>query len=164
MKKLTAIFLLVIFLFNLVGYRGWFYVAETQWETQLQNELDKEQYNEADLITIRAPLQLPYVTDTREFQRTDGEVIVDGKIYRYVKSKIENGEYVLLCLPDHNKQKLEKAKKDFFAESNLKCTTFSMVFNAANTINMPITSPRNNASTLNLSLPRTRDMNCVTTV
>ena len=105
-------------MFNLVGYRGWFYVAERQWATQLQNELDKEQYNEADLITIRAPLQLPYVTDTREFQRTDGEVTVDGKIYRYVKSKIENGEYVLLCLPDHNKQQIEKAKEDFFKDAN----------------------------------------------
>lgn len=118
MKKLAAIFLLVIFLFNLVGYRGLFFIAERQWESQLKSSLDKDQYNEADLIIIRAPLQLPYVTDTREFQRTDGEVTVDGKIYRYVKSKIENGEYVLMCIPDHNKQKLEKAKADFFKDAN----------------------------------------------
>jgi len=118
LKKLVAILLLVVFLFNLVGYRGWFYLAEQQWETQLQNALDKEQYNEADLITIRAPLLLPYVTDTREFQRTDGEVNVNGKIYHYLKSKIEKGEYVLMCLPDHNKQQLEKAKQDFFKDAN----------------------------------------------
>ncbi len=118
MKKLVAILLLVVFLFNLVGYRGWFYIAEQQWEAQLQNSLDKEQYNDADLITIRAPLLLPYVTDTREFQRTDGEIKVNGKIYHYVKSKIEKGEYVLMCLPDHNKQQLEKAKEDFFEDAN----------------------------------------------
>lgn len=118
MKKLAAILLLVILLFNMAGYRGWFYVAERQWEAQLQNSLDKEQYNEADLITIRAPLLLPYVTDTREFQRTDGEVKVAGVIYHYVKSKIENGEYVLQCLPNKNKQQLEKAKEDFFKEAN----------------------------------------------
>jgi hypothetical protein len=105
-------------MFNVVGYRGWFYIAEYQWKIQLQNSLDKEQYNHADLITIRTPLPLPYITDTRDFQRIDGEVKVNGKIYHYVKRKIENGEYVLLCLPDHHKQKLEKAKEDFFKASN----------------------------------------------
>jgi hypothetical protein len=105
-------------MFNLVGYRIWFYVVEQQWELKLQTKLDKSQYNEADLITIRAPLMLPYVTDTREFQRTDGEITVNGKIYHYVKSKIENGSYVLLCLPNNNKQKLEKAKEDFFKDAN----------------------------------------------
>jgi hypothetical protein len=105
-------------MFNLVGYRIWFYVVEQQWELQLQSNLDKSQYNEGDLITIRAPLMLPYVTDTREFQRTDGEIKLNGKIYHYVKSKIENGEYVLLCLPNNNKQRLEKAKEDFFKDAN----------------------------------------------
>jgi hypothetical protein len=105
-------------MFNLVGYRLWFYVVEQQWELQLQSNLDKSQYNEADLITIRAPLTLPYVTDTREFQRIDGEIKLNGKIFHYVKSKIENGEYVLLCLPNDNKQKLEKAKEDFFKDAN----------------------------------------------
>ncbi|MEJ7828524.1 MAG: hypothetical protein WKF91_10020 [Segetibacter sp.] len=118
MKKLVAILLLVVFLFNLVGYRGWFYMAEQQWEAQLRNLLDKEQYNDAELITIRVPLLLPYVTDTREFQRTDGEINMNGKIYHYVKSKIENGDYVLMCLPDHNKQQLKKAKEDFFRDAN----------------------------------------------
>ncbi len=93
-------------------------MVEQRWEAQLQNSLDKKQYSEADLIIIRVPLLLPYVTDTREFQRTDGEVNVNGKIYCYVKSKIEKGEYVLMCLPDHNKQQIEKAKEDFFKDAN----------------------------------------------
>lgn len=118
LKKLSAILLLALFLINLVGYRGWFYFVERQWEVQLQLLLDKEQYNEADLITIKAPLLLPYVTDTREFQRTDGEVNVKGKIYRYVKSKVQNGEYVLLCLPDTYKERIQKAKADFFQDAN----------------------------------------------
>ena len=101
-----------------MGYRGWFFLVEHQWETQLENSLDNAQYNEADLITIKAPLLLPYVTDTREFQRTDGEINFNGKIYRYVKSKVQNGEYILLCIPDHYKQQLESAKQDFFKYAN----------------------------------------------
>jgi hypothetical protein len=35
-----------------------------------------------------------------------------------VKRKIENGEVVLLCLPDKNKMQIEKAKEDFFKNTN----------------------------------------------
>ena len=118
MKKLAAILLLVVFLFHFIGYRGWFYLLEHQWQQEIQISLDRNEYNEAELITIRAPLMLPYITDTRAFQRTDGQVTVNGKVYRYVKSKVENGEYVLLCLPDHYQQHLEKGKQDFFNYSN----------------------------------------------
>jgi hypothetical protein len=115
LKKLAAILLLILFLFHLIGYRAVFYLLEQQWQQQVQLSLDKEEYNESELITIKAPLMLPYVTDTKEFQRTDGEITVDGKLYRYVKSKVENGVYVLLCLPDHYQQKLEKGKHAFIS-------------------------------------------------
>jgi hypothetical protein len=93
-------------------------LLEQQWQQQVQKSLDINDYNEADLITIRVPLMLPYVTDTRDFQRTDGQINVDGKVYRYVKSKVEHGEYVLLCLPDHYQEKLQKGKQDFIELSN----------------------------------------------
>jgi hypothetical protein len=118
LKKLAAILLLIVFLFHFIGYRGWFYLLEHQWQQEIQLSLDMDEYNEADLITIRAPLMLPYVTDTRDFQRTDGQITLNGKVYRYVKSKVENGEYVLLCLPDNYQQHLQKGKKDFFTYSN----------------------------------------------
>lgn len=118
LKKLTAILLLAVFLVNLVGYRGWFYLAEQQWNKEQQTSLDHSLYNEDELITIRVPLRLPYVSDTKEFKRTDGEIKVNGHIYRYVKSKIENGQYVLLCLPDHYKQRLEIAKQDYYRLAN----------------------------------------------
>ena len=118
LKKLTAILLLFLFLFHLVGYRGWFYLLEQQWQKEVELAFDVNDYNEADLITIRAPLMLPYMTDTRDFKRTDGQMTVNGKIYRYVKSKIENGEYVLLCLPDNYQDQLEKAKQDFASDAN----------------------------------------------
>jgi hypothetical protein len=47
-----------------------------------------------------------------------GELTFKGKIYKYVKRKVENGEFVLLCLPDHNKMRMEKAKHNFFEFAN----------------------------------------------
>lgn len=118
MKKLTAIFLIVIFLFNIGGYRLWFYFEQQRSDNQIEVLLDKEQYNEAELITIKMPLSLPYQGDTREFERISGEINFNGKIYKYVKRKIEKGELVLLCLPDKNKMQLEKAQEDFFKNTN----------------------------------------------
>ncbi len=118
MKKITAIFLLLVFLFNLGGYRVWIYFEQQRSDKNFEVLLDKEQYNEAELITIKVPLSLPYQSDSKDFERISGEVNFKGKIYKYVKRKIENGEFVLLCLPDKNKMQLENAREDFFKNTN----------------------------------------------
>jgi len=91
---------------------------QQQADHQLQVVLDKETYNETDLITIKVPLNLPYITGSKEFERIDGEVNVNGTVYKYVKRKIDHGELVLLCLPDDKRTKLETAKDDFLRLSS----------------------------------------------
>lgn len=118
MKKLTAIFLLLIFLFNLGGYRLWLNYEQQQSDKRLVASLDKNEYDEADLISIKVPISLPYRTDWKEFERIDGEINLNGKIYKYVKRKVQNGELILLCIPDHNKMQLQTAKDDFFKFAN----------------------------------------------
>ena len=118
MKKLAAILLLLLFLFNLVGYRLWFNYAQQQSDIQLQASLDKHQYNDAELISIKVPLSMPYQTVQSSYERVDGEIKIDGKIYKYVKRRIVNGELELLCLPDQNKMRLQDAKNNFFRTTN----------------------------------------------
>jgi hypothetical protein len=118
LKKLTAIFLFTLFLFNVIGYRIVFFYAQQQSDKQLEAKLDRDQYNESELVTIKVPLSLPYQTDQAEFERVDGEITFNGKIYKYVKRKITEGNLILLCLPDYNKMRLKKEKEDFFKDSN----------------------------------------------
>lgn len=118
MKKLSAILLLTIFLFNLVGYRMYFSYVQTKAEVQLQVSLENNNYNDEDLITIKVPLSMPYQTLQSGFERVEGEIEIDGKIYKYVKRKIVDGEMLLMCLPDQNKMHLESAKNDFFKSAN----------------------------------------------
>lgn len=113
-RKSAAILLLIIFLFNLVGYRILFDYAQKKSDAQVTTSLDTHQYNDADLITIKVPLSMPYQTVQSDFERIDGEINVSGKIYKYVKRRIVDGEMVLMCLPDHNKMRIEAAKGDFF--------------------------------------------------
>lgn len=118
MKKPAAILLITVYLFNLVGYRLLFNYAQKQSDIKLEASLDKNEFDEADLITLKVPLTLPYLTNQQNFERVDGEITVDGKIYKYVKRKIEDGNLVLLCLPDHNKMRIESAKEEFFKYAN----------------------------------------------
>jgi hypothetical protein len=118
LKKLAAILFVVLFIFNLFGYRILFYFARQQSDINIERALDRNQYNEEDLITIKIPMLIPYQVERKDFERFDGEVTVDGKIYKYVKRKVCDGNLVLLCLPDHNKMQLETAKNDLFKNSN----------------------------------------------
>lgn len=97
---------------NLVGYRVWYYFELKTSDHNIESMLDKKTYLEEDLITIRIPLSLPYQTDTDDFERISGEVSFAGKIYKYVERKMEDGFFVLKCLPDHGKMQLEREKNE----------------------------------------------------
>lgn len=117
-KKLAAILLLVLFLFNFIGYRLMFYALQQKADKELVTKLDNNIYNEADLITITVPLSMPYLTDSKDFERKDGEITFNGKIYHYVKQKVFQGNLLLMCLPDEQKMHLQNAKDDFFRLAN----------------------------------------------
>ncbi|HEX8279456.1 MAG TPA: hypothetical protein VF540_12205 [Segetibacter sp.] len=118
MKKLSAILLIALFLFNLFGYRILFNYEQQQSDVRLEASLDKQDYNEADLVTIKVPLSLPYVNNQQNFERVDGEITVNGKILKYVKRKITDGNLILLCVPNDNKMRIESAKEEFFKYAN----------------------------------------------
>ncbi len=102
----------------MVGYRFVFNYAQQQSDQIFIANLDNDNYNEADLLTIKVPISLPYQNDRQNFERVDGEINYQGKFYKYVKRKIENGQLVLLCLPDQNKMRIQSAKDDFFKTAN----------------------------------------------
>ena len=85
---------------------------------QLVSKIDKSEYDESNLITVKVSLSMPYLTNWNDFKRTDGEMTLNGKIYHYVKEKVFNGELILMCLPDEKKMNLQTAKNDFFQTQN----------------------------------------------
>ena len=94
MKKLITIGLLLLLLFNLIGYRFWFDYIQQESSLQLQATLEKGDYNDQDLLTFRIPLSLPYQTDQADFERVEGEITLNGKIYTCVKRKVCGGELI----------------------------------------------------------------------
>ncbi len=118
MKKIAAISLLLLLLFNFIGYRFVFNALQQKANKQLVAKIDKSDYDESNLITVKVPLSMPYLTNWDDFKRTDGEITLNGKIYHYVKQKVFNGELILKCLPDEQKMNLQTAKNDFFQTQN----------------------------------------------
>jgi hypothetical protein len=105
-------------LFNWCGYRWVMNVMQDRADLRLEAKLDRNDYDESELIEIRVPVNMPYQTDWASFERYDGEVEVNGIHYKYVKRKVENGQLVLKCIPNKAKQALETAKTDFFKGTN----------------------------------------------
>lgn len=118
MKQLATIALLLLLVFNFVGYKLVFYAAEQQAGETIVSRIDNSEFNDADLITISVPLSMPYINDSKDFERKDGEITIDGKIYHYVKQKISEGNLVLMCLPDEQKMHIQSAKDEFFKLAN----------------------------------------------
>ena len=118
MNRLTAIFLTLLFLFNLIGYKAFFFFAQHRSDLQYEAVLNAAQYDESDMITLKVDLNMPYLAENTVFERVDGEITIDGHIYKYVKRRICNGQLVLLCLPDAQKTKLQSARQEFFAYAN----------------------------------------------
>lgn len=110
--------LLSLLLFNWCGYRFFTSYLQQKADQQLQSSIDANDYDESQLLEIRVALNMPYQNDQSEFERHYGEAEINGKIYTYVKRKIENGYLVLKCLPNHEKQALRNASNIFFSISN----------------------------------------------
>ncbi len=112
-KKAISFLLLLLFMFNLVGYRFLVYYAQQQADRVLEASFDAETYQQKDAFTIAVPLNLPYSTNWKNFERFDGEVTYKGKIYKYIKRKVYNNQLLLVCLPNVNKMRLENARNSF---------------------------------------------------
>lgn len=135
MRKIAAILLLLVFVFNLFGYRLFVSYMVNNANQSLETALDKNNYNEDELISIKKPTNLPYYNNSKDFTRAYGEVEMNGVLYTYVKSRIYNDSLELLCIPNTSKQQLLNSKDDFAQsvfdvqkDSNKKATTQGKVF------------------------------------
>ena len=118
MKKFTAIFFLLLFAFNWFGYRLVYEYLQQKSNENLEALFDQNLYNESELIELKIAINLPYQTNRTAFERCDGEIEVDGMIYKYVKRKLVNDTLYLMCFKNTDKMSLEKAKNKIYKLTN----------------------------------------------
>lgn len=109
---------MLLFSFNWFGYRLLFDYLNKEANAQLEFSLDNNAYDESQLIELKVPIHLPYQANWVDYQRYNGEIKLNGVVYKYVKRKLANDTLYLKCIPDIKKMDLQKAKNDFFSISN----------------------------------------------
>lgn len=118
MRKIAAISLICLLLFNWYGYRFVTNYLQKKADRQLESRLDVNDYDESQLVEIKVALNMPYQIDQSDFERHYGEIEINGKIYSYVKRKVEDGYLVLKCIPNKAKQDIKNADNILFNQNN----------------------------------------------
>jgi hypothetical protein len=107
LKRLAAIGFLAILLFNFYGYKLVISYMQYNSNALLEKQVDKNNYNESDLITIKTKLNLPYYVSSDQYERAYGSIRINGINYQYVKRRVHNDTLELRCLPNPTATKLQ---------------------------------------------------------
>jgi hypothetical protein len=67
---------------------------------------------------VKIPLNLPYQANQKDFERINGEMNVNGTIYKYVQRKVYNDTLILQCIPHEEKTELQQKANDYFGKVN----------------------------------------------
>jgi len=119
LKRIAAILLLGILLFNWCGYRILTSYLENNFNEKLEAQLDNNNYDESNLVTFKIPAtHLAYYTNYGSFERVDGQIEINGVLYKYVKRRIYNDSVELSCIPNNAVMNLQKMKDNFFKSVN----------------------------------------------
>lgn len=115
LKKLAVILLLGIFAFNILGYRIYFNIAEDKSTAIAETKIQNNDFNTTDLVTYKfSAKQLPYYTNSKNYEIAKGEVDVNGDIMTYVKKRIYKDSIEYVCLPNTHKTQIRNARDEFF--------------------------------------------------
>ena len=110
MKKIIAIILTTVYLFNLAGSSLFVEYLIRENDVESVNRIDEGNYNNKQLIEIKIPLRLPYYSSSLKYERYYGEIELAGKYFDYVMRKVLNDTVYLLCLPNQIRAELQEAK------------------------------------------------------
>lgn len=112
LKRIAAIFFLLVLLLNFVGYRLVLTSLQASTSAAIEIKVDAADYNEADLVSVKTALNLPYYSSSPEFERAYGSITINGTDYEYVKRRVFNDTLELRCLPNHDKTRLKTVGND----------------------------------------------------
>jgi hypothetical protein len=101
LKKLVAIVLLSIHLFNIGGQLAFHQFLVYRSDKFFNDQISKNHYKLDDLSEIKVPVNMPGITDWTSFQNLSGRVQFKDASYNYVKIKITRHAIYLICVPNY---------------------------------------------------------------
>lgn len=106
--------MLIIFLFNGIGYYGLFHLVRKQLQADMLTKLDADDYTNKQTVTIKIPLSLPYpLNDHADYERVNGSFRYQGEFYKLVKQKLSDDTLYIVCIRDSEEKRLNAVVTDF---------------------------------------------------
>lgn len=114
MKRPIATILLLLFLFNTVGYYGLYPLLRMHSTHALNQRIDAGAYTLDETITLRLPLNLPYLLAGQgDDHRLQGSLRYQGKLYTLVSQRIEADTLYVVCLPNREAHRVAAVLASF---------------------------------------------------
>jgi hypothetical protein len=111
-KRIATLFLLFLFLLNVLGYYGVFVGLQVKTAQQMRQNFDDDNYAHQE-ITFKVPLTVPYNTDSKEYNRVDGEFEHNGEVYRLVKQRFQSDTLYIVCVKDNTSKDINQALTEY---------------------------------------------------
>ena len=109
MKRLIAIALLSIHLFSMGGYSLLFQYYIHQSDVKMVKEIFDNKVDNAKLIEIKIPVNMPTIQDWDEYEVITGQIQLKDAYYNYVRLRMTRDTMYFVCVPNTNKTRLVNA-------------------------------------------------------
>jgi len=111
-KRLFAAFILSVFLLNVLGSYGIMLGLKVNAGQKMTEMLDSEMYDLGSSVTFKIPFTVPYGTESKTYERVDGQFEKDGIVYRIVKQRLYQDMLYIVCVKDAKSSKLNNVLSD----------------------------------------------------
>jgi hypothetical protein len=119
LRKLTAILLWGIFLFNWVGYRAVHAWLQDRAIHQLEARIDGQPVDPSQLLSFKvSSSHLNYYNTSDHFERLAGHIEINGVLYQYVARRLFNDSAEYLCVPNMAALKLQANADAYYSLVN----------------------------------------------
>jgi hypothetical protein len=105
--------MIFLFLFNVIGYYGIYMAMTRQANIAIDRQIDNDEYEADQTVTIKIALTLPYPVQQNNFERIQGDFEHQGEFYKLVKQKYLNDTVYIVCIKNNGEKKAFKVFSDF---------------------------------------------------
>jgi hypothetical protein len=106
LRKLIAILLLSVHLFNLYGYNLLNRYFMYRSDKDMNEHIAKNMYKVQDLVMVKLPVNMPGIQSWSDFENISGQIQFKKACYNYVKLKLTKNAIYVMCIPNYEKTRL----------------------------------------------------------
>jgi len=97
----------------MLGYRMVAHYYAEKSTIDLQISVDQKKYNEAELVSLKLPLNQPYIINTDGYESLEGNMDYNGVNYQFIKKRIINDTLEIVCIPNMTRTQIDNNNEDF---------------------------------------------------